>query len=529
MMRLKRATGTKIALVLTAVVLVMAASSRAQEVTGTIAGNIKDSSGGVVPGAAVTVTNVDTNVVRTLVSDEQGNYLALLLPIGRYTVTVEMQGFKKASQTGIELNVNDKLVFNFTLEVGSVSEIITVDAAALQVDTMTPASTGLIDGTQVRDLALNNRNYEQLVSLMPGVSSGAADQIYIGTTNPSGQTNVVSFSINGNRNSANNWTVDGADNVDRGANLTLLNYPSVDAIAEFKVLRGLYSAEFGRSASGQINVITRSGTRSFHGTVYEFFRNDKIAANTFFNNARGIARPPLRYNNFGYTFSGPIYIPGHYNTEKTKTFFFWSQEFRRVLTPATLQATVPLNDEKLGKFTLPVCVAVSGSTCTQTATQITNINSVAAAYIKEIWSRIPGDNRILFSSVRSVYNHRQELIKVDQILNLKHSFSVRYIQDAIPTVEPGGLFTGSVLPGISTTKSDAPGHGWVFRATSTFSPTWLNEAGYAFSYGAIISRVEGLVGSDNSPDIKVTLPFTSTLARVPSLSISGLSGIAGSL
>jgi len=167
----------------------------------------------------------------------------------------------------------------------------------------------------VRELALNSRNYEQLVSLMPGVSSTASDQIYIGTTNPSGQTNVVSFSINGNRNSANNWTIDGADNVDRGSNLTLLNYPSVDAIAEFKILRNSYEAEFGRSASGQVNVVTKSGGSGFHGDLYEFSRNDVLAANNFFNNANKIARPPLRYNNFGGTIGGPIYIPGHYNRD----------------------------------------------------------------------------------------------------------------------------------------------------------------------------------------------------------------------
>ncbi|HEY3129901.1 MAG TPA: TonB-dependent receptor, partial [Acidobacteriota bacterium] len=506
----------------------MSAIAVAQETTGTIVGTISDHSGAVVPGVTVTVTNVDKNVVvRSIVSDDQGNYSAPLLPIGHYTITVELQGFKKESRTNIELNVNEKLTENFTLELGEVSEVVTVDAGALQVELQTPTSAGLIDGTQVRELSLNNRNYLQLVTLMPGVSSGASDQLYIGTTNPSGQTNVVSFSINGNRNSANNWTVDGADNVDRGSNLTLLNYPSVDAIAEFKVLRGLYSAEFGRSASGQVNVITRSGTKDFHGSAYEFFRNDVLAANAFFNNARGIKRPPLRYNNFGYTFGGPVYIPGHYNTEKNKTFFFWSQEFRRVIAPATLQATVPLSDEKKGIFANPVCVAASGSTCTQTATQITNINPVAQAYINDIWSKIPGDNRVLFSSVRSVYNHRQELIKLDHVFGPKLSISGRYLNDTIPTVEPGGLFTGAVLPEVATTSTDSPGHSWVFHATSAFSPTWLNEAGYAFSYGAIVSRVQGLISSNRSPDIRVGLPYPSTLGRVPGLSITGLSSITG--
>ncbi len=187
------------------------------------------------------------------------------------------------------------------------------------------AAQTLISGSQIRELALNPRNYEQLVRLMPGVVfTGIGDQVYLGVSNPfSGASNQVSFAMNGGRPSQNNWTIDGADNVDRGANLTLLNYPSVDAIDEFRVLRGEYSAEFGRNASGMVNVITKSGTNQLHGDAYEFFRNDKLAANNFFNNLGGVnpgpdgkARvPPLRYNNFGYTAGGPVYIPKLYNQD----------------------------------------------------------------------------------------------------------------------------------------------------------------------------------------------------------------------
>ena len=169
---------------------------------------------------------------------------------------------------------------------------------------------------------------------MPGVTyTATGDQIYVGVSNPlSGQSNAVTFSINGARTDQNNWTIDGADNVDRGANLTLLNYPSVDSIAEFRVVRSDYSAEFGRNAGGTINVVTKSGTNQLHGTLFEFFRNDKLAANTFFNNAGSVNPgpdgkakvPPLRYNNFGYNLGGPVYIPKVYNG-KNKTFFFFSE------------------------------------------------------------------------------------------------------------------------------------------------------------------------------------------------------------
>jgi hypothetical protein len=172
-------------------------------------------------------------------------------------------------------------------------------------------------------LAINTRNYEQLVALTPGVTTGlASDQLYVGVTSPTGLSNQINFSVNGGRPTQNNWSVDGADNVDRGANLTLLTYPSVDSIEEFRVVRGQFDAEYGRSSSGQINVITRSGTSQFHGSLYEFFRNDVLNANNFFNNRGGIDRPPLRYNDFGGTFGGPVFIPRVYNTDRKKTFFF---------------------------------------------------------------------------------------------------------------------------------------------------------------------------------------------------------------
>ncbi len=511
----------------------------AQDINGSIAGTVTDPSGATVPNAKVTIVNTERNqVLRNLITDDSGNFSAPLLIIGKYSVTVEAVAFKKASRTDIQLNVNDKLTVNLTLEVGSPTEQVTVQESALSVELQSSAGSTLISGTQVRELSLNNRNYEQLVSLMPGVSSGASDQIYLGTTNPTGGTNTVSFSINGQRASSNNWTVDGADNVDRGSNQTLLNYPSIDALAEFKVLRGSYSAELGRAAGGQINVVTKSGTSEFHGVAYEFVRNNAFAANNWINNANSVnlgsdgkARvPPLRYNDFGYTIGGPVYIPGVYNKDKNKTFFFFSQEFRRVITYGASQAIVPTANEKQGIFAVPVCVASSAGVCTQTATTIPNINPVAAAYIKDIFNQVPAGsalNNSLFVPLRSVYNARQELYKIDHNFGTKLQVFGRYLSDTIPTIEPGGLFTGSPLPGVANTKTDSPGHSWVFRAQATITPTLLNEAGYSFSYGAITSDPTGLIGSQQSPDVKVPLPFAVSLQRLPSLTITGGTGVAG--
>src|SRR3989441_10403999 len=213
-----------------------AVPTAAQETTATISGTVLDAQGAAVPNATVTIKNTDTNVViRTLTTDAQGLYVAPLLPIGRYEVTAEGRGFKKSRETGIILNVSDKLAVNFTLEVGAVNETVTVEANALQVDTQSATATGVISGLQLRELSLNSRNYAQLVLLVPGASdSGNADQIFPGATAPLG-TNLMTFQINGNRREENNWQVDGADNVDRGSNLTLISFPRVEAIAEFRV------------------------------------------------------------------------------------------------------------------------------------------------------------------------------------------------------------------------------------------------------------------------------------------------------
>ncbi len=514
-------------------------AAAAQEVTGSIVGTVTDSKGGVVPNAKVTITNTDKQVVvRTLTTYDHGLYAAPLLPVGRYSVTAELAGFKKAERLGIELNVDDHLTVNFTLEAGSINEVVTVEANATQVELQTATAAGLISGTQVRELALNNRNYVQLAALMPGVTTGfASDQIEIGVTSFTGLSNQVNISINGNRPTQNNWTIDGADNFDRGANLTLLNNPSVDSIAEFKVLRGQYDPEYGRSSSGQISVITRSGESSFHGGLYEFFRNDVLSGNNFFNNAAGIARPALRYNNFGGTIGGPLFIPGHYNRDRKKTFFFFSEEVRRISTFSTFVATVPSTAERAGTFPTPVCTAVDSSgNCTAQTTQITTINPAAAAYIKDVFSKLPQPqnlvNDTLTSLGKNTFNHRQETIRIDHVVNSKLSIFGRFTNEAIPTVEPGGLFTGDSLPGVGTTSTNSPGRGFTARATMTLSPRLINEPGYAYSYGAVVSDPTGLDATANSPDVvaAVTLPLKSTIVRIPDLTFgSGLTGDIGTL
>jgi len=505
-----------------------------QAITGVIRGTVTDSSGAVVPNATVNVINADTKLTRNLKTNGAGEYAAPLLPVGHYDVAIEAAGFNKYQTSGLVLNANDRLTVDAQLKTGSATETVNVEANPVQVNLQNAAVEGLIDGQQVRQLPLNNRNYEQLVTLQPGVTSNAADQIYVGTTNPSGQVNIVSFSINGNRQSQNNWTVDGSDNVDHGSNITLLVYPSVDAIAEFKVERSNYNPEFGRSASGQINVVTRSGTNAFHGSLYEFFRNDWLNANNSYNNHYGISRPVLRYNDFGGTIGGPFYIPGHYNTKKDKTFFFFSEEVRRVTTPVTQTSFVPTQAQFNGHFNNPVCTAInSAGDCTATGTTITTFDPVYAGYLKDVFSKIPapGAGNKLVSAFPGVFNYREELVRVDQVINSKITLMGRYVNDSIPTTEPYGIFgPQSSIPGVANTSTNSPGQQIMGKGTIQFSPSLLNEVGYAYSYGAIESYPTGSLLASNSPNAAsaVKLPYTSTLDRIPNVLFDdGYSSLAG--
>ena len=518
------------------------ATAPAQEVSGSISGTITDPSGALIKGATVVLTNTDRNhAERTLTTNASGFYTATSLPLGTYTVQVTDAGFQTQSVTGIVLHVDDSLTISPRLTVGSEASI-TVAADALQVNLEDAQITGLINGTQVRELVLSTRNYEQLLSLQPGVAyTGTTDQIYLGPTNPLGGANTVAFSVGGQRTSANNWTIDGADNVDRGSNLTLLAFPSVDAIAEFKTLRDTYSAQYGRSAAGQVNVVTRSGTNQLHGSAYEFFRNDDLNANNYFNNLNGIARPPLRYNDFGYTVGGPVYIPKIYNG-RDKTFFFFSQEFRRVITYSPVTLYVPTLAERAGTFPVAVCAnvvvnAAGTQSCATPAgtTQVTNLSPTAQAYLKDIFNNVPAPNGAatgqdihqLTQNGRNIFNDTQEFVRIDQAFGQKLNVFYRFLHDSIPTTEPFGYGGGTSFLGAQTTSTKSPGTQQLGHVTYIVTPRLLIDGGYAYSFGSIQSTPIGTATFANSPDIKPTLPYPVTTGVVPNIAFSGFSGQTG--
>ena len=514
----------------------LAGAALAQEITGNIAGTVKDPQGAVVPNATVTVTNTDKNaVVRTIKTGSNGEFAVPLLPIGHYSFTVEAPGFQRFQQTGITINVNDRLTFAPILTVGAAEQTVSVVADVAQVELQSAQAAGLISGQQMRELALNGRNWEQLMTLVPGVSdAGNSDQLYVGAFAPQG-TALVTFSVNGGRREENNYLIDGADNVDRGSSLTLLAFPSVDAIAEFRVLRGQYEPEFGRAGSGQVNLVTRSGTSTFHGSIHEFFRNDALNANNYFNKRSELLkgqsnRPPiLRYHNFGGTIGGPVWIPKLYE-QRDKTFFFFSEEVRRNITYSNGSAEVPTQALLNGQFAKPVCVTfAANNSCTGTASSIptTSFDPVAAAYIKDIFSKYPQPNSPsdplgFISTLRGIFNFREEIYKVDHSFGQKLQVNGKILRDSIPTREPGGLFTNVPLDNIGNTSTNSPGHNYTIRGTLALSPTLLIEPGFAYSYGAIISDPTNLLNKANSPTVAaaVKVPFSETLGRVPSITFA---------
>lgn len=510
----------------------------AQEVTASLVGQVTDSNGALIPDARITVTDMDKNLrLRSVVSAKNGEFSANLLPVGRYEVVVRHSGFKELRRSGIELHVGDIASLSLVMQTGSSNETVTVYADALQVQTQSSASEDLVSGTEIRELSINNRNFLGLLSILPGVTStSASDELTIGAVNPTGGVNSLGFSLNGGRTTSNNFLIDGADNLDRGANQTLINTPSVDAVEEFKAVRGVYSAEYGRNASSQINIITRSGNHDFHGAAYEFFRNDALNANNAYNNFKKIPRPPLRYNNFGYTLGGPIFIPHHYNEDRNKTFFFFSEEFRRIIQYPTQTGYAPTDEMKQGIFAHPVCVNYTSAAATQcaangTTTHVTTFDSVAAAYIKDIFSKLPaGDPANAFNLTtvaRATFDIRQEFVRIDHVLSPKHSITGRYILDTANTTEPFGYQVNALIPDVSTTATQGPGTNVMARLTSSFTSTLLNEVAFAFSSGRKYSRPIGLISKANSPDVQVNLPYQSTLDSVPYLSITSLSPLRG--
>src|SRR5256886_412923 len=326
--------------------LALPLASHAQD-TGYISGTVTDKSGSAVVGAEVVITNTGGSLTRTTTTNADGAYVVAGLPGASYNISVTAKGFQKYSATNVVLDVAQKIRVDVQLTVGAVTDVVEVTGESVaQVETTSSDLTSTITGKQIENLVLNGRNFTQLVNLAPGVVNQTGQDE--GTVGVYGN---VAYSMNGGRTEYNNWELDGGDNMDNGSNATLNVYPNPEAIAEFKVLTSNYGAQYGRNGSGTVEVETKSGGASFHGSAFEYLRNEFFNAKSW---DQGIdptqPKAPYKKHDFGYTVGGPVYVPNHYNADKKKTFFFFSEEWRREKNPSTITQNVPSDLERSGNF-----------------------------------------------------------------------------------------------------------------------------------------------------------------------------------
>ncbi|MGI8958487.1 MAG: carboxypeptidase regulatory-like domain-containing protein [Bryobacteraceae bacterium] len=471
------------------ITLSLTAAAWAQAGDGSIAGSVSDSSGGAVPNATVEISSTGQGFTRTTTSNASGDYLVPGLPPGSYNVTVTANGFQKYQVTGLVLRVAEKGRADATLTVGAVSTEVTVAGTNVApVETESSELSGVVTGKQINQTVLNGRNFTQLVMLVPGVSNQ--------TGQDEGQVGVngnVAYSINGGRTEYNNWELDGGDNMDNGSNSTLNVYPNVDAIAEFKVLTSNYGAQYGRNGSGTIETVTKSGTRDFHGDLFEFLRNEDFNARNFFQDTR----PSYKKHDYGYTIGGPVFIPKLFNTSRQKTFFFFSEEWRRDRVPGdTFHRQVPSAGERSGNFS-DICPAAGGAVNT-TGFPDCPINPLTGTYFPGNQVSVDPNAQILLGTTipppnsgsggESFFNaapvtptnFREELVRVDQNFSDKVRFFYRFTHDSWNTIVPRPLWgNGSDFPTVQT-NFVGPGVSMVANLAISASPTLLNET--VFSY-----------------------------------------------
>lgn len=536
-----------------------AVSVMAQETTATINGQVADAAGAVISGADLTLTNVKTHETRTTKTGDDGYYSLTFIPPGIYDFSVKSQGFKEFLNRGIELLVNDRKTINVQLEAGAVTEMVSVTAEAPIVQS-TPTVGDVVENRKIVEIPLNNRNFLQLVTLVPGVTSDDTTESSIGLTS------LTNISIAGNRRSSTNYLVDGVANVDVGSNITLLSTPTVDSIQEFRVITSVPTAEFGRASGGVVNIVTRGGGRDFHGSAYEFFRNDKLNANSFLNNAQGrfcddgtvaplgkqcgalrSPRPTLRYNNFGYTASGPVWIPGVYSRGHDKTFFFFSEEWRRIIRqPAEGFLTVPSLRERQGDFSQSSIQVIDPTTGLQFPGNKIPANRIdpAAASVLNLFptptipATTPGvDPNRIQAAAPGIQNTRQETLRIDHTLTNDHRLMGRYTHDLSQTREQGGLFNplgvAPVLPLIATTDTNVPGQVFSVSLTSTFGPHIVNELSFSRSSNLISDNLIGQWTKDNVsipnnqlfPENNSDLPPFIAITGLPTLGANQLFNI----
>ncbi len=494
-------------LLLTSLFLFPVAISAQTGTSGQIAGSVTDQNGAVVPEATITATHVETGSIRTLTTSADGNYSIVNLAIGTYRLTVTKTGFKETSVSNVVVNVANVTRQDVSLQTGAVSEVVNITADNIQIETQSGTVGEIVSGEQVRELPLNGRSFTQLTQLQPGVS--AANNF---DSKQKGLFGGVDFSVNGNSGQSNLFLTDGANNNDTGSNRTILLFPSIEAIAEFRSLRNSYGPEYGQAAGAIVSIATRGGSNSFHGSAFYFGRNDKLNATEFFAKTRGLQKDKLRRNDYGFSLGGPIV--------KDRLFFFYSEEWNKEIRGKARFGSVPTLLERAGNFSQPRILA-NGTRCSGgaigggrpgEATQIiptANLSAAGLALVKIFplpnVATSTSCNNWAFSA-NSPIDFREENVRIDYNITSKNKIFGRYTQDhwsnGFPTLN-GSLWGDDAFPTIESSWTQ-PSKQFAVKLTTQLSSTAINDV--QFSYSANRINVDPGAGADLNADINSKIP-----------------------
>jgi Carboxypeptidase regulatory-like domain/TonB-dependent Receptor Plug Domain len=494
---------------LSALFLLDQAPLQAQTTSASLFGQVKDAQGGALPGATLTLTSRTQGSILTAATDGEGRFVFPIVRPDRYSLKTTLQGFKTLERTNVVVSANDKLSIGvLSMQVGEMTEEISVLARVSELQTTSGERSFTLESEALKNIANNGRMLFNFANLVPG----AVQQGTSGTE----ASSVSGFTVNGQRPNSNNMTIDGVANIDTGDNGGNMATTNIDAVAEFKLLTNAYQAEYGRAVGGQLQVVTKSGTQSFHGSGYWYGRRSDWNANTW-TNKRAEAPPPVgngkliepaqsARNDYGYTFGGPIFIPGHFNTDKKKLFFFWSQEYQRRTNPASeRQARVPTALERAGDFSKSVdasgnpfpyirdyttglpCSATNTSGCFQDGGVIGKIPQsrlyapgVAALNIFPSPNFTAGSGINFTSQVPDAAPRREDLLRLDFQASDQWRFTGRYMKTKEEITQAyGTTWAGNGSDQLPTpTLFHHPGSNYLLSATGILNPTTSLEMSF---------------------------------------------------
>jgi len=505
----------------------------AQAYYGSIVGNVTDSQGAAVVGAKVVATANATDVKSQTTTTGLGTYSLAQLAVGIYTVRITAPGFKEEVANGVEVHVSTNTSVNAILQVGAVGTQVTVQADTVQVDTTSPVAGEVITGTQVRELPLSGENFVGLTQLSPGVSAAQGSN-FVGK----GLDGGVNFSVNGNPYNNNLFLVDGVNNNDVGSGRTILVYPSVDTIAEFKMIRNSYGPEYGQAAGAIISITTKSGQNQFHGGVFYAGRNDALDANNWFSDLYKTPKAEERRDDYGYNISGPV--------KKDKLFFWYNQEWNKEISGVPFATCVPTNAEENGDFSDPIYQVGADPTkwvdqCNGAIPAIPVADQGANPYIiaspdpagKLLGQFYPGGPDVsiggnnLITNIGNHLNWMEWNVRGDWDITKSNRGTFRWTNESWTNPAPGdgSPFWGSGGYSTIDTNWSQPSRSIMGKLSSTISNSMVNDVEFGFGQNRIITTLGGTRAANVAAET-TAYPATFTTGKTPGeMTVAGWGGL----